>query len=191
MYVRLYTTYCLCVHSLLTRRMHHDPKPVGLPDDFDINSPIAIVSDTLKRVPLSMYFHNYIKRLEEERANLSGCTWFSCCISCVFIKFTIKKTCTGKVRTGILNLLKKFKIKVLRNQSLKSHTHDPEPVGLPDDFDINASIPTVTDVLKRVRLSMDCHNYIERLEEKRAKLAGCTWFPYCIIYCVFNKQGHH
>ena len=62
------------VHSLLTTRMHHDPKPVGLPDDFDINSPIAIVSDTLKRVPLSMYFHNYIKRLEEERANLAGCT---------------------------------------------------------------------------------------------------------------------
>lgn len=63
---------------------------------------------------------------------------------------------------------------MLRNQSLKSHTHDPEPVGLPDDFDINASIPTVTDVLKRVRLSMDCHNYIKRLEEKRAKLDGCT-----------------
>jgi hypothetical protein len=54
--------------------MYHDPKPVGLPDDFDINSPIEIVSDTLKRVPLSMYFHNYIKRLEEERANLAGCT---------------------------------------------------------------------------------------------------------------------
>ena len=68
------------------------------------------------------------------------------------------KTCTGEVRNGILNLLKRFKNKVLRNQASKSHTHDPKPLGLSADFDINTSIPTVTDTLKRVPLSMDCHN---------------------------------
>ena len=54
--------------------MDYDSEPVGLPDDFDINAPIPIVADTLKRVPMSMYFHNYIKRLEENRAKLAGCT---------------------------------------------------------------------------------------------------------------------
>ena len=74
-YVFLYTSIvCVCLYSLLTRRIHHDSEPVGLPDDFDINSPIPIVADALKRVPLSMYFHNLIKRLEEKRAKLTGCT---------------------------------------------------------------------------------------------------------------------
>ena len=95
----------------------------------------------------------------------------------MFIK-VINSKHTGEVRNGILNLLKRFKNKVLRNQKLQSHTHDPEPVGLPfglpDDFDINSSIPNVAEALKRVHLSMACHNYIKRLEEKRANLAGCT-----------------
>ena len=96
------------------------------------------------------------------------------CIHCVFIK-VINPKHTGEVRNGILNLLKIFKNKVLRNQALKSYTHDPKPVGLPDDFDINTSIPTtVAEALKRVLLSMDCHNYIKQVEEKRAKLTECT-----------------
>ena len=74
-YVCLYTSIvCVYLYSVLTRRMYHDPEPVGLPDDFDINAPIPIVADTLKRVPLSMDCHNYIKRLEEKRAKLTGCT---------------------------------------------------------------------------------------------------------------------
>ena len=72
----------------------------------------------------------------------------------MFIK-VINSKHTGEVRNGILNLLKRFKNKVLRNQKLQSHTHDSEPVGLPDDFDINSSIPTVAEALKRVHLSMD------------------------------------
>ena len=52
-----------------------DEERVGLPDDFDINSPISILTDMMmKRVPLSMYFYNFIKREEEKKAKARGCT---------------------------------------------------------------------------------------------------------------------
>ena len=53
--------------------MYRDDELVGLPDDFDINNPISILTGMImERVPLSMYFYNYIKRLEEERAARLG-----------------------------------------------------------------------------------------------------------------------
>ena len=52
-----------------------DEERVGLPDDFDINSTIPILTDVImKRVPLVIYFYNFIKRLEEEAATTHGRT---------------------------------------------------------------------------------------------------------------------
>jgi hypothetical protein len=39
-----------------------------LPNDFNINVTIPILSEQLKKVPLKEYFHNLILRMEEERA---------------------------------------------------------------------------------------------------------------------------
>ena len=48
---------------------HEDKEQDRLPDDFDIDLPIAILSDiVLKRVPLSIQFYHLIMRLENERA---------------------------------------------------------------------------------------------------------------------------
>ena len=48
---------------------HEDKEQDRLPDDFDIDLPITILSDiVLKRVPLSIQFYHLIMRLENERA---------------------------------------------------------------------------------------------------------------------------
>jgi hypothetical protein len=46
-----------------------DEEQTRLPDDFDIDLPISILTDiVLTRVPLSIQFYNLITRLENERA---------------------------------------------------------------------------------------------------------------------------
>ena len=48
---------------------HEDKEQDRLPDDFDIDLPIAILRDiVLKRVPLSIQFYHLIMRLENERS---------------------------------------------------------------------------------------------------------------------------
>ena len=48
---------------------HEDKGQDRLPDDFDIDLPISILTDiVLKRVPLSIQFYHLIMRLENERA---------------------------------------------------------------------------------------------------------------------------
>ena len=54
-----------------TRNMNDedDEEQTRLPDDFDIDLPISILTDiVLTRVPLSIQFYNLITRLENERA---------------------------------------------------------------------------------------------------------------------------
>ena len=47
---------------------HEDKEQDHLPDDFDIDLPIAILTDiVLKRVPLSIQFYHLIMRLENEK----------------------------------------------------------------------------------------------------------------------------
>ena len=47
---------------------HEDKEQDRLPDDFDIDLPIAILTDiVLKRVPLSIQFYHLIMRLENEK----------------------------------------------------------------------------------------------------------------------------
>ena len=46
-----------------------DEEQTRLPDDFDIDLPISILTDiVLTRVPLSIQFYNLITRLENDRA---------------------------------------------------------------------------------------------------------------------------
>ena len=48
---------------------HDDEEQARLPDDFDINLSISILTDiVLTRVPLSIQFYHLIMRLEKERA---------------------------------------------------------------------------------------------------------------------------
>ena len=49
-----------------------------------------------------------------------------------------------------------------------------EEDGLPTDFDINANIPTLTLQIKKVPMCMYYHNYIMRMEKKKAKRDGRT-----------------
>ena len=46
----------------------------GLPADFNIDANIPTLTLQLKRVPLSMYFHNLVLRMEEEKAKREGRT---------------------------------------------------------------------------------------------------------------------
>ena len=58
--------------------MDHDDKGQArllskLPDDFDIDLPIPILTDiVLKRVPLSIQFYHFIMRLENEKTVKDG-----------------------------------------------------------------------------------------------------------------------
>ena len=61
---------------------HDDEEQARLPDDFDIDSPIPILSDILlTRIPLSIQFYHLINRLEEQKAVKDGrmyiCTYYS------------------------------------------------------------------------------------------------------------------
>ena len=48
---------------------NEDEEQARLPDDFDIDLPIPILTDiVLTRVPLSIQFYHLITRLENERA---------------------------------------------------------------------------------------------------------------------------
>ena len=52
---------------------HEDKEQDRLPDDFDIDLPIAILTDiVLKRVPLSIQFYHLIMRLENEKTVKDG-----------------------------------------------------------------------------------------------------------------------
>ena len=44
-----------------------------LPHDFDINESIPVLREQFKKIPLSMYFHNLVLRLENEMRRKSGC----------------------------------------------------------------------------------------------------------------------
>ena len=48
---------------------NEDEEQARLPDDFDIDLPISILTEiVLTRVPLSIQFYNLITRLENDRA---------------------------------------------------------------------------------------------------------------------------
>ena len=48
---------------------HDDEEQARLPDDFDIDLPISILTDiVLTRIPLSIQFYHLIKRLEQQKA---------------------------------------------------------------------------------------------------------------------------
>ena len=47
----------------------------GLPPDFDINANIQTLTYNLKRVPLTTYFYNLVKRMELEKAKREGRTF--------------------------------------------------------------------------------------------------------------------
>ena len=51
-----------------------DDEYVSLPADFDINDNITTLSQQMKRVPLTMYFHNLIMRMEKSKARREGRT---------------------------------------------------------------------------------------------------------------------
>ena len=52
---------------------HGDEERARLPDDFDINLPISILTEIiLTRIPLSIQFYHLIKRLEEQKAAKKG-----------------------------------------------------------------------------------------------------------------------
>ena len=52
----------------------------GLPTDFDINANIPTLTLQIKKVPMCMYYHNYIMRMEKEKAERDGRTYgvFTC-----------------------------------------------------------------------------------------------------------------
>ena len=52
---------------------------------------------------------------------------------------------------------------------------DDEYSGLPVDFDINENIPTLTQQLKKVPLTMYFYNLLMRMEKDKAKRDGRTW----------------
>ena len=52
---------------------HEDKEQDRLPDDFDIDLPIPMLTDiVLKRVPLSIQFYHLIMRLENEKTVKEG-----------------------------------------------------------------------------------------------------------------------
>ena len=52
---------------------HEDKEQDRLPDDFDIDLPIPMLTDiVLKRVPLSIQFYHLIMRLENEKTVKDG-----------------------------------------------------------------------------------------------------------------------
>ena len=64
---------------------HDDEDQARLPDDFNIDSPISILSNiVLTRVPLSIQFYHLIKRLEEQKAVKDGRMYI--CIHRVFFR---------------------------------------------------------------------------------------------------------
>ena len=52
---------------------------------------------------------------------------------------------------------------------------DDEYSGLPVDFDINENIPTLTQQLKKVPLTIYFYNLLMRMEKDKAKRDGRTW----------------
>jgi len=52
-----------------------DDEYIGLPADFDINENITILTQQLKKVPLSEYFYNLLMRMEKDKAKRDGRTW--------------------------------------------------------------------------------------------------------------------
>ena len=52
-----------------------DDEYSGLPADFDINDNIPTLNQQLKKVPLTMYFHNLLMRMEKDKAKRDGRTW--------------------------------------------------------------------------------------------------------------------
>ena len=72
---------------------HDDEKQARLPDDFDINSPIAILSDILlTRIPLSIQFYHLIKRLEEQKALKDGRMYI-----CIYYSFLLSVLCMSSL----------------------------------------------------------------------------------------------
>ena len=106
---------------------YDDDEYVGLPDDFDINAPIPILTDMFKRLPLTIYFYHLVKRLEEEKTKKDGRTYDVYClyifIDHLFIVACHKPTIIHNIlgesdRKGVINLLERFKKRVSRNQVL-------------------------------------------------------------------------
>ena len=54
-----------------------DDEYSGLPADFDINDNIPTLNQQLKKVPLTMYFHNLLMRMEKDKAKRDGRKWIS------------------------------------------------------------------------------------------------------------------
>ena len=52
-----------------------DDEHSGLPADFDINDNIPTLNQQLKKVPLTMYIHNLLMRMEKDKAKRDGRTW--------------------------------------------------------------------------------------------------------------------
>ena len=66
---------------------HEDKEQDRLPDDFDIDLPIAILTDiVLKRVPLSIQFYHLITRLENERVVKYKRMYMYTCICIDFVQ---------------------------------------------------------------------------------------------------------
>ena len=51
-----------------------DDEYIGLPADFDINENITILTQQLKKVPLTTYFYNLLMRMEKDKAKRDGRT---------------------------------------------------------------------------------------------------------------------
>ena len=62
----------------ITEMEYDDDEYVGLPDDFDINAPIPILTDMFKRLPLTTYFYELVKRFEKEKTKKDGRTYILC-----------------------------------------------------------------------------------------------------------------
>ena len=52
-----------------------DGEYAGLPSDFDINADISTLTQQLKNIPLTMYFHNLVMRMEMKKAKREGRTF--------------------------------------------------------------------------------------------------------------------
>ena len=62
----------------ITEMEYGDDEYVGLPNDFDINAPIPILTDMFKRLPLTTYFYELVKRFEKEKTKKDGRTYILC-----------------------------------------------------------------------------------------------------------------
>ena len=66
---------------------HDDEEKASLPDDFNINSTIPILTDiVLTRVPLSIQFYHLIMRLENEKTVKDG-RMYICLFLCNHVQF--------------------------------------------------------------------------------------------------------